>query len=207
LHRSIDTAILGSMNANADDMVTNTPSPPLEVALLPDAASSDGQLVREVTDLVNRVYGTAEDGLWVDGATRTTTAEMAEMIATGQIAVARVDGQIVGSVRVQQLDSGEGEFGLLVADPARRGEGIGRELVGFAEELSRQRGRGVMQLEVLMPREWTLENKEFLHAWYTRIGYRPVRRGTIDERYPQLAPLLATPCDFVIYSKDLGPQS
>jgi hypothetical protein len=31
-----------------------------------------------------------------------------------------------------------------------------------------------------------------------------VRSGTIDESYPWLALLLATPCDFVIYHKDLA---
>jgi hypothetical protein len=36
------------------------------------------------------------------------------------------------------------------------------------------------------------------------IGYRVARTGTIDEAYPALAPLLATPCDFVIYRKDLS---
>lgn len=50
---------------------------------------------------------------------------------------------------------------------------------------------------------WTHPNKELLHAWYTRIGYRPVGSVTSDESYPWLAPLLATPCDFVIYHKDL----
>jgi hypothetical protein len=60
-----------------------------------------------------------------------------------------------------------------------------------------------MQLEVLMPRHWTHPSKEFLKAWYARIGYRPVRTGHFDESYPELAPLLATPCDFVIYHKDL----
>jgi len=183
---------------------TNAPSP-LEIELLPATAASDGGLVRELTDLVNRVYAMAEQGLWVDGATRTTTTEMAEMIADGQIAVARTDGQIVGSVRLQELESGEGEFGILVADPTRRGEGIGRVLVIFAEERSRQRGLAVMQLELLVPRGWTHPTKEFLHSWYTRIGYRPVRSGTIDESYPQLAPLLGTPCDFVVYHKDLAP--
>jgi GNAT superfamily N-acetyltransferase len=179
--------------------------PPLEIELLPVAAAADRELVGEITDLVNRVYATAEEGLWVDGATRTTASEMAEMIADGQIAVARMDGQTVRSVRVQELESGVGEFGMLVADPARRGEGIGRELVIFAEELSRQRGLAVMQLELLVPRRWTHPTKEFLHSWYTRIGYRPVRSGTINESYPQLAPLLATPCDFVVYHKDLAP--
>jgi GNAT superfamily N-acetyltransferase len=96
-----------------------------------------------------------------------------------------------------------GEFGMLVADPARRGEGIGRELVRFAEALSRRRGLATMQLELLVPRSWSHPNKEFLHAWYTRIGYRPVRTGPIEESYPQLAPLVATPCDFVIYHKPL----
>ena len=175
------------------------------VALLATDAAADADLVAQLTDLVNRVYATAEDGLWVDGATRTTPAEMTQLIAAGQIAVARVDGDVVGSVRIQQLDSGAGELGMLVADPDRRSEGIGRDLVGFAEGLTRQRGLAVMQLELLVPREWTHPTKEFLNAWYTRIGYRPVRTGRIDASYPQLAPLLATPCDFVIYHKYLAP--
>jgi hypothetical protein len=29
------------------------------------------------------------------------------------------------------------------------------------------------------------------------------RTGAIEEAYPALAPLLATPCDFVIYGKPL----
>jgi GNAT superfamily N-acetyltransferase len=178
------------------------PLPPLEIQLLA-AAASHGELVSEITDLVNRVYATAEKGLWVEGAARTTTSEMAKLIAAGEIAVARMDGRIVGAVRIQQLDAATGEFGMLVVDPAHRGEGIGHELVIFAEELSRERGLGVIQLELLVPRGWTHPTKEFLHAWYTRIGYRPVRSGTIDESYPQLAPLLATPCDFVIYRKEL----
>jgi GNAT superfamily N-acetyltransferase len=185
---------------------TNSPLTPIEIDLLPDGAASDGELVGELTDLVNRVYATAEEGLWIDGATRTTPPEMAEMIVAGEIAVARKARQLVGCVRIQQLDSREGEFGMLVADPGRRNEGIGRELVVFAEALSWQRGNTVMQLELLVPREWSHPTKEFLHAWYTRIGYRPVRSGTIDESYPQLAPLLATPCDFVVYHKSLGPR-
>jgi GNAT superfamily N-acetyltransferase len=173
------------------------------IELLPAADADDQGLVGEIADLVNRVYAVAEAGLWVDGAARTTSAELAEMIAAGQIAAARADGRIVGSVRVQRLDDRVGEFGMLVADPARRGEGIGRELIRFAEELSRDRGLAVMQLELLVPRDWSHPTKEFLHAWYTRIGYQPVRRGDIGDPYPHLAPLLATPCDFVIYEKPL----
>ena len=51
-----------------------------------------------------------------------------------------------------------------------------------------------MQLELLVPRQWRHPTKEFLKAWYSRIGYRPVRTGKFEESYPELAPQLATPC-------------
>lgn len=177
------------------------------IELLSTTASTDAGLVAELTGLVNRVYAVAEEGLWVDGTTRTTREEMAGLIAAGEIAVAREDGsegRIVGSVRVQQIDEVTAEFGILVADPERRGEGIGRDLVDFAEERFRRRGVPTMQLELLVPREWTHPTKEFLDGWYTRIGYRPMRTRRIDADYPHLAPLLSTPCDFVIYHKALG---
>jgi GNAT superfamily N-acetyltransferase len=175
-----------------------------EVQLLPASAADDATLMERIADLINEVYAVAEEGLWIDGATRTTVDGVAELTRAGEIAVARVRGQIVGCVRVQRLDEGTGEFGMLVADPAHRGVGIGRELIRFAERSCREDGLATMQLELLVPRGWTHPTKEFLAAWYTRIGYRVARTGTIDEAYPALAPLLATPCDFVIYQKDLG---
>jgi GNAT superfamily N-acetyltransferase len=178
-------------------------SRPHAIELLAAAAASDDELVGEITSLVNRVYAVAEAGLWVDGVSRTTNAEVAEMVATRQIALARVDGQIVGVVRIRQLGAETGEFGMLVADPARRGEGIGRELVSYAEALSLERGLGGMQLELLVPRGWTHPTKAVLHEWYTRMDYRPVRSGSLDDSYPLLASQLAVPCDFVVYHKTL----
>jgi GNAT superfamily N-acetyltransferase len=184
------------------------PIPPtparLEVRLLPAAASDDAALIKRITDLINDVYAVAEDGLWVDGATRTTVGEVAELSRAGQIAVVRLRGRVVGCIRVQRLDEATGEFGMLAADRAHRGVGLGRELVRFAERKCRADGLRTMQLELLVPRHWTHPTKEFLDAWYTRIGYRVARTGTIDEAYPALAPLLATPCDLVIYQKDLA---
>jgi hypothetical protein len=62
------------------------------------------------------------------------------------------------SVR-RQLDGTVGELGLLAAHPERRGDGLGRELVRFAEELSLQRGLATMQLELLVPRGWSHPTK------------------------------------------------
>jgi GNAT superfamily N-acetyltransferase len=179
-------------------------APPLEVQLLPAAAGDEAPLMRRIADLTNEVYLVAEDGLWVAGATRTTVDEIAELTRAGEIAVARLDGAVVGCVRVQRLDEDTGEFGMLAADPAHRGLGVGRDLLLFAERTCREDGLGTMQLELLVPRDWTHPSKEFLAQWYTRLGYRVARTGTIDEAYPELAPLLATPCDFVIYEKDLS---
>jgi len=74
---------------------------------------------------------------------------------------------------------------------------------GLWQEGARRQGHPTMQLELLMPQTWTHPVKEFLHGWYTRIGYRPVRTEPFDEAYPALAPQLATPCAFVIYQKPL----
>lgn len=176
----------------------------IEIQLLPAAASKDSALVERITELINEVYAVAEDGLWADGATRTSVDEVAELTRARQVAVARLRGRIVGCVRIQRLDEGTGEFGMLAADPSHRGIGIGRELVRFAEQTCRDEGLGTMQLELLVPRNWVHPTKEFLAAWYSRIGYRIVRTGTLEEVYPDLAPLLATACDLVIYHKDLG---
>jgi GNAT superfamily N-acetyltransferase len=187
-----------------DEFVPATFRAVIELELLPAAAGDDATLMKRIADLINEVYAVAEEGLWTDGATRTTVGEVAELTRAGEIAVARRRGRIVGCVRVQRLDERTGEFGMLVADPACRGAGVGRELVRFAERKCRADGLGTMQLELLVPRGWTHPTKQFLAAWYTRLGYRVARTGTIDEAYPALAPLLATPCDFVIYEKDLA---
>ena len=175
----------------------------IDVRMAPAAAAEDTALVTELAALVNSVYALAEEGLWADGTPRTTPEGMAALIAAGQIAVARADARIVGAVQIQRLDTGEGEFGMLVTNPAHRGQGVGRYLVRFAERWCREHGVDTMQLEVLVPRHWSHPSKEFLKAWYTRIGYHPVRTGQLEESYPELAPHLATPCDFVIYHKSL----
>ena len=96
---------------------------------------------------------------------------------------------------------------MLVAAPQQRGTGIGRALVDFAERHSRERGLRAIQLELLVPRAWRHPSKEFLKAWYRRRGYRLIRTGRIDDAHPQLAPLLATPCDLAVHEKPLQPHA
>jgi GNAT superfamily N-acetyltransferase len=174
------------------------------VRLLDAAAGRDDRLVERLTDLVNDVYVTAESGLWHDGFKRTTASEYAELIAARQVAVAcAADGQIVGSVHIHQICEDTSEFGMLVADTDHRGAGIGRALVDFVEQDSRDRGLRAIQLELLVPRTWRHPNKEFLRSWYWRRGFRVVQTRRMDDAHPHLAPLLATPCDLEVHEKPL----
>jgi GNAT superfamily N-acetyltransferase len=175
----------------------------IEVEVLGAAAADDAELVERLAKLINRVYAVAERGLWRDDATRTTPSEIADLIRAGEVVVARRHGRVVGSVRLHDVSSDVSEFGLLVADPEERNTGIGRALLDFAEADSRERGLRAMQLELLVPREWTHPSKEFLKAWYGRRGYRLDRVGTMDAAYPHLAPLLSTPCDLEVHEKPL----
>jgi GNAT superfamily N-acetyltransferase len=172
----------------------------MEVHLLEPA---DARLADRLAGLVNDVYTDAERGLWRDGFTRTTASEFAELIAAGQIAVAGSNGDIAGSVRIHDVADHASEFGMLVAAPAHRSTGVGRALLDFVEDRSRRRGLRAMQLELLVPRGWQHPNKEFLKGWYGRRGYRLIRTGRMDEAYPHLAPMLATPCDLLVYERPL----
>ncbi|MEV6442357.1 GNAT family N-acetyltransferase [Amycolatopsis sp. NPDC051716] len=173
----------------------------MEIELLPPSAAA--AVVERVTGLVNQVYAESEKGLWQGSTDRTSVDEITGYVTAGEIAVALVGGDVAGSVRIQRLDEATGEFGMLAADPARRGLGVGRELVRFAERASREAGCREMQLELLVPRDWTHPSKQFLADWYGRLGYRVTHRADLAEDYPHLAPSLATPCDFLIYRKDL----
>jgi GNAT superfamily N-acetyltransferase len=170
----------------------------IDVRVLEDAG-----LAGRLTELVNAVYEVAESGLWREGAKRTTAAELADEIRAGEIVVATRDGAVVGCVRVHDVAEDTSEFGILVSAPAERNTGVGRALLDFIEERGRERGRRSMQLELLVPREWSHPTKEFLADWYGRRGYELIALRDMGEAYPHLAPLLATPCDLQVREKRL----
>ena len=173
------------------------------IGIEPPESAADAELVAAIAELVNRVYDEAEAGLWQPGAERTEPTEIARLVAAGEIVTARSGERVVGSVRLQSLDADTAEFGMLAAEPGLRGLGIGRELVAHVEAVATERGARTMQLELLVPTTWTHPSKEFLRAWYERIGYRVVRTGHLAELYPDLAPLLATECDLLVFHRSL----
>jgi GNAT superfamily N-acetyltransferase len=157
--------------------------------------------VERLVALINDVYAVAESGMWQDGAERTSASEIRELIAAGELIGATRDGELLGSMRLHDVSDDTAEFGLLVAAPDERGTGVGRALLDFAEQNSRERGLRAIQLELLVPREWSHPSKEFLKGWYGRRGYRLIRTGTLEDAYGHLAPRLATPCDLEVHEK------
>jgi GNAT superfamily N-acetyltransferase len=166
--------------------------------------AGDPDFVASVAGLVNKVYLVAEDGLWAGQVDRTSPAEVASYLTAGELVVARDGAEVIGVARIQRLPTGEGEVGMVVAHPERRGAGIGRDLLAYAEGWARQQGLSTMQLELLVPKTWKHQVKDFLYGWYTRSGYEVVRVADLTESFPELAPRLATPCDFLIFHKPLS---
>jgi ribosomal protein S18 acetylase RimI-like enzyme len=141
--------------------------------------------------------------LWEPGTDRIALDRVIEIVAAGEMAVARVGGRTVGSVRARMLDETTGYFGLLAVHPDDQGSGTGRALIRFAEDLARERGAVQMELRLLVPRDGSDSHKERLDAWYSRLGYRVVERRDFATLQPQAEAAMRTPLDLLTYRKRL----
>ena len=186
-----------------------TPRLDYEVQLLsPDAAQNEA-LVDELARVVNGAYAVGEAGLWLEGTMRTTPAEIADAIRSGGVLAATANGRVVGCAYVRPLDAATGDLGLISTATDRWGGGVGTRLVRSAEDLMRSRGATTMQLEVLVAKGWSHPAKDRLRDWYTRLGYRVVGSAPLEHMAAHLAPQLATPCELLIFHKQLAgvPQT
>jgi predicted N-acetyltransferase YhbS len=155
------------------------------------ATPEDGAAVGRI---INAAYDAGEAGIWLEGWKRTGLESVEALIARGEIAVARQNGEVIGSVRVLRLDEQTAELGMLSVSPEAFGTGTGRALLTFAEQAY---DTEFMQLELLVPRGAPHPDKVRLHAWYSRLGYREISRRNFDEA------LLVEPADLVTYRKSL----
>jgi len=173
----------------------------MDLSLLPSEAADDDALVGELTRIVNRAFALGEEGLWHGELVRIEREELAAVVRAGELAAARLDGQVVGCVRVMRLPGDVGELGLLAVSTEHRGLGVGGALVELAERLNCERGAAVLQLEHLVPRDGTHADKQRLAAWYARLGYRLCGRRDFATAYPRWASQLAVPCWLLQYRK------
>jgi GNAT superfamily N-acetyltransferase len=162
--------------------------------------------IKRLSDLINEVYDDAESGLWKRKGTRTNPAEVERMLRAQALILAEIDGALVGSVNVNLMSNGVGEFGMLVADRKHRGKGIGSTLMDSAEKWAREMACHTVRIELLTPRNWTHPSKEFMKKWCARMGYKPLATESFEILHPELVPELVTECDFTVWYKSLaGP--
>ncbi len=121
---------------------------------------------------------------------RTDLADVRAHMAGGAFIVLDEGGELAGCIYVATHDN-VGYFGMLSIDPVRQGTGLGRRLIGEAEEYCRAAGCRTMELEVVNLR---LE----LPPFYRRFGY--VESGT--RPFPD-AERTSRPCHFVVMTKAL----
>lgn len=160
--------------------------------------------INRLHDLINQVYAEAEDGMWLKNSNRVTKAEVREMLENEELILAISDGKIVGSLKKLLIDKTTCEFGILVADKTYRGQRVGSALVSEFESWATAAGYKILQLTLLTPSSWKQPSKEFLKKWYSRIGYKPERPESFNQRYPHRTHEMATQCDFTVWKKELG---
>ncbi|KAK0648982.1 hypothetical protein B0T16DRAFT_124439 [Cercophora newfieldiana] len=187
------------------------PQPAVKIAVPDVSLADDDTAVARIVSLVNVVYTTTEEGLFAPTYRRTHDAEVRGWLRAGEMAVAWTEEEsqptaatIMGCIRFFALTKEVGDFGVLACDPAYRGTGTGRRLVGFAEGECARRGMGRMQCELLVSREFEHPFKARLQAWYERMGYVVVRRAEFGGEHPALARHLVTRAELRVFEKGLS---
>ncbi|NKZ03595.1 GNAT family N-acetyltransferase [Actinomadura latina] len=145
--------------------------------------------VPDLVDLVESAYrGDSSRAGWTTEADlldgQRTDPDAVSAVVTGagsRMLVAEVGGVLAACCQLENRDDGCAYFGMFAVDPARQGDGLGRQVLAEAERVVRDEwGAKEMHMTVISVRE-------DLIAWYVRRGY--VRTGETspfpygDERF------------------------
>lgn len=151
-------------------------------------------------------YAETEKEIWGKNYSRLSLDEFIKLIDANEFYIARLNDEIVGSIHTSRLDSESFGFGLLSADFAQKGLGIGRKLIETAENHAKRKGAKFMKIEILRPSNRELPQKKKLDKWYRRQGYVFLKSMSFVDRKPDKAEKalrLITPTQFDCYEKVL----
>lgn len=174
----------------------------MHIDWVPVAAAADPTTIALLTNLVNEAYEEAERGLWRPGVFRVTPEETGRVLSRSELAATSADGQWSGTVQTRMLDADTGWFGALAVRGNFGGQGLGSQLVSFAESHARDGGAQTMQLELLTPHD-RHPHIEWLTRWYQSLGYVAVERRALAEVDPSAVAFLLAPCDVTVMRKAL----
>ncbi|KAI1142046.1 hypothetical protein F5Y05DRAFT_213167 [Hypoxylon sp. FL0543] len=190
------------------------------IEIPPASVANDEAFTAALTEIINAAYGETEAGIFKPGYLRTSTSAVAKFLKAGTLAVASLpnitsegspkttSGRTpLGCISIKQLSENRAELGLFAVAMSERGNGLGRDLLEWAEQWCRDNlggpGVAIAQLDLLVPTYFDHPFKKRLDVWYTRLGYRIVGRRDFALDYPDLAPQLAGPTEYRMYEKTL----
>jgi GNAT superfamily N-acetyltransferase len=124
---------------------------------------------------------------------RTSPEKVRELFDSGPFLLAEFESVLIGCVHIAFRKS-YGHIGLLSVHPLHEGKGLGRELMGAAEELARQAGLNSLHLRVISPRA------EALLPFYLKRGYVQTGTAPLDAA----APSPKVPCHYITMVKNLA---
>ena len=108
-------------------------------------------------------------------AVSATSETVAEWIEDSRLFVAEFDDEIVGGVRLKVTDDDRVKLSRLAVHEAWKGEGIGGELLDYAETVVREWGHSTVWLT-------TPEEHPYLPTLYRKRGYEKTARYPLEYR-------------------------
>ena len=158
-------------------------------------------------EIMHHAYSVTEIDILGENYSRMDVDEFQELIDREELIVARIDGEIVGSIHAYSISENTYCFGLFSAAFEKKGLGIGRALITAAENTAIKNGASFMELEILKPRDHDIDVKINLKNWYERLGYELFQSTSFEARKPdkiEKALKLIQPCVFDCYRKKLA---
>ena len=143
----------------------------------------------DVPDLVRIINAAYEVEKFFVSGDRTDAATVQRLMTTGAFVVTRDEGGLSGCVYVERRGP-RGYFGMLAVDPSRQRSGLGRRLIGLAEQYVRDHGGSAMDIRVVNLRTE-------LPPFYRTLGYAETGVEPVSD------PRAIRPFHFIVMSKPL----
>ncbi len=144
---------------------------------------SDTQFER-LFNIIRIAYAETEKEVWGEGYVRVSRESLQKHIEDDEFLIAMIDDEIVGGIRVYEKEPGCWTFGLLGAAFEHNGKGIGRALIGAAEDKVKSAGGTEMSIEILRAIDIDTDFKVHLAKWYQRLGYEYTGKIDVMSVYP-----------------------
>jgi GNAT superfamily N-acetyltransferase len=108
-----------------------------------------------------------------------TESEVADWIRDVRVYVARIDGDVVGGVRVKETEPERVKLSRLGVHEDRKGEGVGSRLLNHVEDVSRDEGYDAIWLTT--PGEHPFLPDFYRSRGYEKTGEYPLEYRDYDE--------------------------